>query len=181
LIAAARKQQASNGELAEVIVNIRESIGMEGIIIMDTGALVALANENDQYHTGCVAFVRGIRYLNSTKESYKLIVPDLVQVEAAHLLAKAGGSGAAAGSLELLLFEVIEGERMEVVCIEGQLQIRTKELMMQHATWPLGLVDAAVFATAEAMETPHVATIDRRHMSRLGTSKRPYLILWPQL
>jgi predicted nucleic acid-binding protein len=52
--------------------------------------------------------------------------------------------------------------------------------MDQYADLPLGVVDAAVVATAERLGVTEVATLDRRHFTVVRPRHTPTLTLLPR-
>ena len=66
-------------------------------VIVDTGPLVALINENDGYHASCVAWLADALAKHRT-----LVIPVPVITEVCYLLSKTVGSGYEARFLEEL-------------------------------------------------------------------------------
>jgi uncharacterized protein len=71
-----------------------------------------------------------------------------------------------AGSLQLLDLSLAQWRRV-------------RELCDRYADLPLGLVDASVVATAEALEEPAIATLDHRHFTVVRPRHVPALELLP--
>lgn len=56
---------------------------------------------------------------------------------------------------------------------------RMAHLVEQYASLPLGGTDVCVIAVAERVNTPHVATVDRRHFTIVRPAHVPALDLLP--
>jgi hypothetical protein len=56
-----------------------------------------------------------------------------------------------------------ESEQFVLCAPNGAALTRMALLVQKYGDWPLGGADASVVAAAEHYETPHVATVDRRH------------------
>lgn len=121
-------------------------------MILDTGPVVAAANEADPRGDDCQELLR--------EATAPLVVPSLVIAEAAYLIARDLGAVAEARLLRSLAhprFAVVSPDRVDL--------LRMAELVEQHADLPLGATDAFVVALAERHGETEVATLDRRHFS----------------
>ncbi|MEU6993307.1 PIN domain-containing protein [Streptomyces sp. NPDC046465] len=120
--------------------------------LLDTGVLYAVADEDDDEHTRCVAHVSSLRG--------RLLVPMPVVVETAQLIERRLGPDNEAVFLDLFSVGTLES-----VDIEAQDYVRVAALIRKYADFPLGTVDASVIAVAERLRLAEVATLDHRHFS----------------
>ena len=118
------------------------------ICAVDTGPLYAAPDSNDRRHTACVAAL--------TERGRDLVIPALVVAEVTYLIGERMGADAEAIFLESL-------QDYEVEAPLPQEWGRIAELARQHRAFPLGGTDASVIALAERLDTPLIATLDRRH------------------
>ncbi|MFF8658205.1 type II toxin-antitoxin system VapC family toxin [Streptomyces huasconensis] len=120
--------------------------------LLDTGILYAIADEDDDDHAQCVAYVSSLRG--------RLLVPTPVAFETAQLIERRLGTDHEALFLDLLSVGTLEAVDLEV----GDF-VRVAELIRKYADFPLGTVDASVIAVAERLGLAEVATLDRRHFA----------------
>jgi predicted nucleic acid-binding protein len=135
-------------------------------MLVDTGAIVAMANEGDSHHRDVV------RCLQQTSE--RLVVPVSVLPEVDYLLTRRLGPHVAIAAIE----SVTSGEfRLESVT-EADLP-RILELMRQYADSNIGLVDASIVAVAERLGIRKLLTLDRRHFGTIRPRHCPALDILP--
>lgn len=123
-------------------------------VVIDTGPLVALINEDDEYHASCVKWLE-----LALRERRTLVIPVPVITEVCYLLKRTAGSGHEATFLEGVArtpshFRLFYPGRANFA--------RMGQLVRKYADLPLGATDAAVVAAAEHFGTTEIATIDGR-------------------
>ncbi len=117
------------------------------MILLDTGVVVALANDRDPDHARCVDVWARVRA--------PLITVEGVLVESAHLLGRAkNGPGAAVG--------IVRASGAEVVSPSDARYDRALVLMHKYRDLPMDLVDGLLVALAEERGARDVLTLDRR-------------------
>ncbi|HWQ68705.1 MAG TPA: PIN domain-containing protein [Patescibacteria group bacterium] len=121
-------------------------------ILVDTGPLYAMADQDDDWHTRVVTFL--------TRSRDELIVPVAVLPEAAYLLAAHLGPNA-----EQKLVESMMNGEMTLEPLTLQDLPRILELLSRYAAAQIGFVDAAIVATAERLKISRILTTDRRDFS----------------
>lgn len=117
------------------------------MILVDTGPLVAAANEADRLHDVCVRALE--------RAEPPLLVSGLVIAEVCHFLVRAGGAGAEAPFLRA--FD--EGDLTLVDVATGDL-LRAANLVEQYADLGLDAADACTVAIAERLNVTGIVTID---------------------
>lgn len=138
------------------------------MIIADTGPLVAIANDRDQYHETCMSLLG--------RHRGPVLVPAPVVVEVCQLLASRRG----AQSEALFLTSLAAGE-LELLDLRPTDYGRAAELVQQYSNLPLGAVDASVIAAAERVGATDVATLDRRHFAIVQPKHVRAFTLLPEL
>lgn len=119
-------------------------------LLVDRGAILALADRRDAWHTRVSSFLASRREI--------LVVPAPVLPEAAYLLRKFLGP-----KEELaLVISVAKGE-VAVEVLEPADYQRCSQLMTQYDQ--IGFVDSSVVAVAERLGLARLLTTDRRHFS----------------
>lgn len=121
-------------------------------ILVDTGPLYAMADQDDDWHTRIVTFL--------TRSRDELIVPVAVLPEAAYLLTAHLGPNA-----EQKLVESVMNGEMTLEPLTFQDLPRILELLSRYAAAQIDFVDAAVVATAERLKISRILTTDRRDFS----------------
>lgn len=137
------------------------------MILVDTGPLVALIHEDDDYHEVCKKTFAAI------SEPLGTVWP--VLTEAMYLL---GFSLQA----QIALWEMAESGAVELLALGSEDIARMKELMRKYRDLPMDLADAALVRVAERERLRRVFTVDRRDFqiyrpSRIGR----FTILPPRL
>ena len=122
------------------------------MIVVDTGPLVAIANDRDQFHEDCITLLE--RY------NGPILVPSPVVVEVCQLLASRRGTRA-----EALFLNSLADGTLRLFDLRPADYGRAGELVQQYADLPLGAVDSCVVAVAERLGVTDIATLDRRHFS----------------
>ena len=120
-------------------------------VVADTGALYALVDASDAWHSRVVAWWRS--------QSRVVVVPITVLPELCYLLQTRIGPAA-----ELAFVQAIAEDEFTVES-EPEDLVRAATLIDQYADLPLGFVDASVMAIAERLGTRDILTTDRRHFS----------------
>jgi uncharacterized protein len=122
------------------------------MIIWDTSALIAAVDADDQDHARCVELMR--------RTPRPLLVPYPVLTEVCYLLEREQGTRAEAAFLRS-----INTGQISLVPLARSDVDRMVELVEKYADFPLGAVDASVFAIAERLGARVIATLDRRHFT----------------
>lgn len=122
-------------------------------LLVDTGALYALADAADSWHTRMKTFIL------ETSES--LIAPAPVLVEAAYLMRERLGAVAE----RKFALSLAAGE-MTVENLSRPDFARLAELLARYPF--LGFVDASIVAVAERLKLKSLVTTDRRDFSRIA-------------
>lgn len=133
-------------------------------ILVDTGILFALADEDDAWH------LRARGWLEGTTEA--LLVPVTVLPEVAYLLRSRLGPLAELRFVESLVYKELAVEGLTSSDLE-----RTAELLEQYGD--LGFVDTTVIAIGERLGVASIATTDRRHFAQVRPRHRPAFELIP--
>lgn len=120
------------------------------MIVVDTGVLFAAADRRDAHHAASAAFL-------DAQDSEQLILPVPVVVEAAWLIGDRLGAPVEAA----FLASVADGEFRRHDLGDADWS-RVANLVKRYADLDLGVVDAAVVATAEALGATTLATLNHR-------------------
>jgi uncharacterized protein len=118
-------------------------------IIVDTGALYALADNDDQYHELVETYISGI--------DEPLVVPSPVVPEVCYLLLEYLGTEAEMRFLRSLANQELLVEHFTVKDLG-----RSIEILEQYRAARFGMVDATVMAIAERLRIQVVLTTDHR-------------------
>jgi hypothetical protein len=122
-------------------------------VLLDTGILYALADEDDAWHA------RARDWLE--RQTELLLVPATVLPEITYLLHARLGAAAE----RRFVGSVAAGE-LEVDLLKARDIARAHELMTRYPD--LGFVDLTLVATAERLKIRTLATTDRRHFGRVA-------------
>lgn len=117
-------------------------------LLADTGFLIALMDQDDPHHRAAKEALAG--------ERGPVIVPSAVLPEVCYLAQKFLGTNA-----ELKFLESLTAGELSVAWGAAQDLVRVTEVLRSRPE--LGMVDAAVVATAERLKITRLATLDRRH------------------
>jgi predicted nucleic acid-binding protein len=128
------------------------------VIVLDTSAVLALANRSDDHHG------EATRALEADTGPY--LLPAGIFAETGYMLEHR----CAAGTLDAFLAD-LEAGALAYDCGEDDFG-RIRELVARYADVPLGVADAAVLACAERTGAP-ILTFDRHFavVAREGTVK----------
>jgi uncharacterized protein len=121
-------------------------------ILVDTGPLYALADEDDQYHDAVKSYVSQIHEV--------LIIPSPVVPEVCYLLLEYLGAEAELQFLRSLAKQEMLLEQPSIKDIERAIQI-----LEQYRDAQFGMVDASLMAMTERLKVEVVLTLDRRDFS----------------
>ena len=123
-------------------------------VLVDTGILYALADEDDAWHGRARDWTDDVHEL--------LIVPVTVLPEVGYLLHSRLGAAA-----ELAFVQSAAAGELEIEPLRQQDLTRCVDLMRGYPA--LGFVDASIVAMAERLKIETIATTDRRHFSMVGS------------
>ncbi|HEY2932172.1 MAG TPA: PIN domain-containing protein [Acidobacteriota bacterium] len=118
-------------------------------VLVDTGALYALADADDQYH-GVVS-----AYIETVREA--LIVPSAVVPEVCYLLLEYLGVNAEIQFIRSLADQELLLEHFTIKDLG-----RAVEILEQYRDADFGMVDGTIMAMAERLKIRTVLTLDRR-------------------
>jgi predicted nucleic acid-binding protein len=127
------------------------------ITVADTGALYALADRSDAWHS------RVRDWWMTTPR--RVVIPTSVLPEVCSLLQTRLGPQA-----ELAFVRAVRLREFQVVEVEGRDLPRIEATMLQYADVSLGYVDASVVAVAERLKATEILTTDRRRFLRMASS-----------
>ena len=133
-------------------------------VIADTGAIIALLDEDDKHHAAVV----------EVAQSFDLLIPVTVIPEVDYLVTKYLGEAVVRSFLEAMT----EGEFIYLP-IEIEEIRRTTEIMARYSDIPIGFVDASLVAIAESHNIHRILTLDRRHFNIIRPEGIDYLELLP--
>ena len=119
-------------------------------VLVDTGILYALADEDDAWHE------RAREWAEESAEL--LIVPVAVLPEVTYLLNSRLGAAA-----ELAFVQSAAAGELEIEPLRQQDLTRCVDVMRRYPE--IGFVDATIVAVAERLKIAAIATTDRRHFS----------------
>jgi predicted nucleic acid-binding protein len=139
---------------------------MISIAIVDSGPLVAVANQADPAHRACLAVLQDPRF--------HLVIPALCVAEAAYLIEGRRGVRVEAQFLRGLA-------SFDVQVPRAQEWARIADLVDQYSDFPLGGTDASVVSLAERFRTDVVITLDRRHFATVRPAHCERLRLIPEI
>jgi uncharacterized protein len=133
-------------------------------ILVDTGILYALSDEDDAWHERAVAWI--------DEASELLIVPSTVIPEVTYLLHTRLGA-----AVELKFVTSLAAGELDVEDVRRQDLTRCGEVMRRYTD--LGFVDASIVTMAERLKSSTLATTDRRHFSKVAPKHVRRLDLLP--
>ena len=119
------------------------------MILVDTGAWLALADKGDAYHARCVAFFR------SSREPLMTTYP--VLVECVHLMFRRIGV-----TKTLAWMETLAAQGVGVFAMGADHLPHLTELMRQYADLPMDLADASLVLLAEEFGEGRIVSTDER-------------------
>jgi len=135
------------------------------VLIVDTGVLLAAADNADPDHLACAEIVA------TTDE---LVTTHLVIAEAAYLIARQLGPEAEAAFFRSVAQGDLTIENLTSTDLE-----RVADLVETYVDLPLGGTDASVMTIAERLNQTRVATLDRRHFTVVRPAHCPAFELIP--
>jgi uncharacterized protein len=133
-----------------------------GVIIADTGAMLALIDADDAHHEVMAALF--------DEDPGAWVLPWAILPEVDYLLTTRVGEESAAAFRADLAAGALSVEWGELDDLT-----RAHQLCRRHAALQLGLVDAIVAATAERLRASAIATLDLRDFSPLRLLGNPRL------
>jgi predicted nucleic acid-binding protein len=110
-------------------------------LLIDTGALLALAIRNDQYHQAAVGFLRSVPHA-------RFVLTNLVLAEVATRVRARAGAAKAVG----LVRDLLGSRRYEVVFVDRALFEAAVSKMERYEDKALSLPDCASFALMDALD-----------------------------
>jgi uncharacterized protein len=135
-------------------------------LVLDTGVLYAALDEADPDHEACADLL--------TTTSEQLVIPAPVLVELDYWVRKFGSP-----DVWLTFCEEVVAGGYVVYQLDAQLLLAAGQLEAKYSDLSLGIVDAAVFATCQAIGERKVATLDHRHFGVLRTAEGHALEIIP--
>ncbi len=136
------------------------------MLIIDTGVLLAAADNTDSAHTACADLVE------TTSDT--LITTALVVAETGYMIERQLGSVA-----EARFYQSIAAGDVLVEVLTPSDYTRIAELIEHYADFPVGGTDASLIAIAERLGITRIATLDRRHFSAVKPTHCPAFTLVP--
>ena len=115
-------------------------------VLVDAGALIALLDRDDRWHSACVAALDDIR------DPLLTVWPALT--EAMHLLSDTPRAQEA-------LFEMIEDDALGLAPLDDGDLARMKVLTRKYRDLPMDFADAALVRVAERDRLTHILSVDR--------------------
>jgi len=135
-------------------------------LLLDSGFLYALFDEDDRFHKAVTAVAE--------TQGGLAIVPDVTLVEVMFLVRRAGGTPAA-----IRFLEYFENANFQLEALQKQDILRARELMDIYADARLDFVDTCIIAIAERLDIRRVGTIDRRDFLIVRPTHCEHLDLLP--
>ena len=133
-------------------------------LVADSGALYALYDADDAHHAGVREVI--------DREQGATVLPMVLLGELDHLLREFLGVDAEWDFLEAI---ATGGYTVEPL-VPSDLE-RCRELVKGYRDLDLGLVDAAVIATAERLGVQDILTVDERDFQAVHPRRGPYTLL----
>lgn len=139
---------------------------MPGVVLVDTGPLVALFDPSDRHHVACTGELARL-------ERQRLFTSLAVVTEAAYLL-----DFSTRAQQSLLAF--IARGALEVAEFDAASVERAATLMAKYEDLPMDFADATIVVLADTLGTTTVFTLDRRDFGIYRVGRRK-LTLLPRL
>jgi uncharacterized protein len=127
------------------------------VTIIDTGVLLAAADDSDRAHQTCADLVEAA--------AGSLITTPLIIAETGYLIERQLGPVAEAG-----FYRSLGNADLLVEGLTATDWYRIAELVERYADFPLGGADASVVAVAERLGVTRIATLDHRHFQAVRPS-----------
>lgn len=140
------------------------------MIVCDTGPLVALSNERDEYYFTANNLFRDLHMAGET-----LVLPATVLAETCYWLNEHGGA-----EVEAAFLDAVADGTLQLVDLTTEDVERMAELVRQFSSFPLGGTDASVVAVAERLGVREIATLDRRHFPAMTPKDGGHFTLLPE-
>lgn len=134
------------------------------LVVVDTGPLYAVVDEDDGDHARCRAVLE--------QPEHRLIIPTLVIAEATYLIGTRLGPDIEAQFLRSLTRMHVEGPTPDD-------WPRIADLVKQYGAFPLGGADASIVALAERLDIETIVTLDDRHFRAVRPRHRKAFRLLP--
>ena len=134
--------------------------------IVDSGPLIAVANQGDPAHHACLKALQNPRF--------HLVIPALCVAEATYFIQSRRGS-----RMEALFLKGLSDFDIRLPLPEDW--VRIGDLVAEYSNFPLGATDASVIALAERLRTDVVITLDRRHFGSVKPAHCERFRLLPDL
>ena len=122
------------------------------MLIVDTGVLLAAADDSDREHARCADLVE--------TADEQLVTTALVVAETGYMIERQLGSSA-----EAEFYRSVASGDVLVEVLTSADYLRMAELIEGYADFPIGGTDASLVAVAERLGITQIATLDRRHFS----------------
>jgi predicted nucleic acid-binding protein len=122
------------------------------VLIVDTGVLLAAADNADPDHDACARLLE--------HETGPLVTTALVIAETAYLIGRQLGARA-----EAQFFRAIADGDVHVESLTAADDHRIADLVDRYMDLPLGGTDASLIVIAERLDQSRIATLDRRHFT----------------
>ncbi len=135
-------------------------------IIVDTSAIVAMADRASAAHAEVTAIVEAVRE--------PLLVPITVLPEVDYLLTTRLGVRVAIALLE----SIVQGDLPLEYLTKTDVR-RSLELVKKYADSDIGFVDASIVAVAERLRVARILTLDHKHFHLIRPSHRSAFELLP--
>ena len=133
--------------------------------LIDTGAIVALLNEADQWHDSCVKALRAL--------GGPLATTAAVLAEAFHLIR---GRARDPTRVTENAWRLVSSDAITVVAIEDGDLPDLQALMAKYADRPMDFADATLVHVADRLSTDVVLTIDHNDFETYQVLGRPFQI-----
>lgn len=134
-------------------------------VIIDTSAIIALADKADKNHKKAVNF--------TSKNKDVFIVPITVLPEACYLL-----NEHISDSAEIIFLTSLSNGEVQVEDFKSADFDRVLEILQKYRDLRIGFVDASIVALAERLNVNKLFTFDRKHFSAIRF-KRAHFDLLP--
>jgi hypothetical protein len=134
------------------------------LVVVDTGPLYAVVDEDDGDHARCRAVLE--------QAEHRLIIPTLVIAEATYLIGTRLGPDIEAQFVRSLARMHVEGPTPDD-------WPRIADLVTQYGDFPLGGADASIVALAERLDIDTIVTLDDRHFRAVRPRHRKAFSLLP--
>jgi predicted nucleic acid-binding protein len=134
------------------------------LVVVDTGPLYAVVDEDDGDHARCRAVLE--------QAEHRLIIPTLVIAEATYLIGTRLGPDIEAQFVRSMARMHVEGPTPDD-------WPRIADLVTQYGDFPLGGADASIVALAERLDIDTIVTLDDRHFRAVRPRHRKAFSLLP--